>query len=59
MILLFDMCLLTNLFLYPLYIELKRKGKEIYYWKDPKHREVDFVIKEGMAVKELIRVCFN
>jgi hypothetical protein len=41
------------------YLELKRKGREIYYWKDPQHREVDFVIKEGMNVKELIQVCFD
>jgi predicted AAA+ superfamily ATPase len=33
-------------------------GKEIYYWKNPKG-EVDFVIKEGLKVKELIQVCWN
>jgi len=44
-------------------IELKRrqaKGlvKEIYYWKDYQQREVDFVIKEGSKVVELIQVTY-
>ena len=32
---------------------------ELYYWKDPQHREVDFVIKEGAAVARLIQVCHD
>lgn len=40
-------------------LELKRRGKEVYYWKDYQHREVDFVVKEGLAVHELIQVCYN
>jgi hypothetical protein len=40
-------------------IELKRRKKEIYYWKNTQHEEVDFVIKEGLKVKQLIQVCFN
>jgi len=39
--------------------ELMRKGKEIYYWKNKKHQEVDFVVKQGMNVKELIQVCWD
>lgn len=39
-------------------IELKRKNEEIYYWKNPKHEEVDFVLKEG-KVKQLIQVCYD
>ncbi|CEG11223.1 conserved hypothetical protein [groundwater metagenome] len=39
------------------FIELKRRGKEIYYRKE--NREVDFVVKEGLKVKELIQVCWN
>lgn len=39
-------------------IELKRKNKEIYYWKNPQHEEVDFVIKED-KVRQLIQVCYN
>lgn len=40
-------------------IELKRKGKNIYYWKDYQHREVDFVVKNGIDVSQLIQVSFN
>lgn len=40
-------------------VELKRRKKDIYYWKDYQHREVDFVIKEGLRVKELIQVCMD
>jgi hypothetical protein len=37
-------------------IELKRKGKEFYYWKTSHREEVDFVIKEE-KIKQLIQVC--
>lgn len=45
-------------------IELLRKqatthGLEIYYWKDHQHSEVDFVVKEGQTVKQLIQVCYD
>ncbi len=39
-------------------VELKRKNKEIYYWKNAQHEEVDFIIKEG-RVSQLIQVCYN
>lgn len=39
-------------------IELSRKGKEIYYWKDHSQMEVDFVIKAGKRIEELIQVTF-
>ena len=32
---------------------------EIYYWKDQQHREVDFVVKEGTDVSQLIQVCYD
>lgn len=38
-------------------IELKRRKKDIYYWKDYQHREVDFAIKENLKIKQLIQVC--
>lgn len=46
------------------FLELKRKqiinpDMELYYWKDERHREVDFVIKENSKVKQLIQVCWN
>lgn len=41
------------------FLELLKTGKEIYYWKNPQQEEVDFVIKEGLKVKQLIQVCYN
>ncbi|MEA1939321.1 MAG: ATP-binding protein [Candidatus Caldatribacteriota bacterium] len=46
------------------FLELKRKeilgsNLEIYYWKDVNHREVDFLIKENLKVKQLIQVCWE
>jgi len=32
---------------------------EIYYWKDTSGREVDFVIKMGQRIEELIQVCYD
>ena len=31
---------------------------EIFYWKDLQQREVDFVIKEGLKIKQLIQVTY-
>jgi len=31
----------------------------LYYWKNPQQEEVDFVIKKGTKIKELIQVCYN
>jgi len=44
-------------------IELFRKKAfnmllELYYWKNGE-KEVDFVVKEGLKVKELIQVCYD
>lgn len=30
------------------FVELKRRGGEIYYWRDLQQREVDFVVKKGL-----------
>ena len=38
------------------YIELKRKGKEIYYYTDKK--ECDFVLKEDTRITTAIQVCY-
>lgn len=32
---------------------------EIYYWKNYQQNEVDFVIKEGQKIKQLIQVCYD
>jgi hypothetical protein len=44
-------------------IELKRRQSkntliEVYYWKDYTGREVDFLVKEGSNIRELIQVTF-
>ncbi len=41
------------------FLELKRKRKNIYYWKDKKGREVDFLIKEKNKIIEAIQVCVD
>ncbi len=38
-------------------IELKRRKLEVYYWKDAKQREVDFVIRDRAKISELVQVC--
>ncbi len=42
---------------------LRRKsldhGLEVYYWKDHQHNEVDFIVKKGRKVEQLIQVCYN
>lgn len=32
---------------------------EVYYWKDHQQREVDFVLKEGLKIKQLIQVTYS
>jgi len=41
------------------FIELKRRNKEVFYWKSKRGREVDFVIKRGLKIDEAIQVCFS
>ena len=45
------------------FLELKKLELEnileIYYWKDYQQREVDFVVREGLKVRELIQVCYD
>ncbi|MCK4744957.1 ATP-binding protein [Candidatus Parcubacteria bacterium] len=46
------------------FIELERKktgnvNLKTYYWKNAKHREVDFIIKEKNRIKQLIQVCYD
>jgi len=44
------------------FIELKKKELEklveIFYWKDQQKNEVDFVLKEGLKIKQLIQVTY-
>ncbi len=45
------------------FLHLKRssfeKGFEIFYWKNPRQHEVDFVVKRGIDVENLIQVSWN
>lgn len=46
------------------FLELQRRKAvnpeiEVYYWKDTLQREVDFVIKRGLKLKQLIQVCWE
>ena len=45
------------------FLELKKKELnnifEIFYWKDYQQREVDFVIKEGLKIKQLVQVTYT
>jgi len=45
-------------------IELNRrshfnKNMEIYYWQTTERYEIDFVVKEGLKIRQLIQVCYD
>jgi len=44
-------------------IELLRRHSqndtELYYWKDSRGKEVDFVIKDDLQIRQLIQVCYD
>ena len=40
-------------------VELKRRGYDLFYWKNLKGEEVDFVIVENETVSQLIQVSYN
>jgi predicted AAA+ superfamily ATPase len=45
-----------------IFVELKRRSNsetEIFYWRDKTGKEVDFIVKEGLRIKQLIQVCYN
>ena len=51
-----------RLFENAVYLELKRdmpQQYDIYYWKNSHGFEVDFVIREGLAIKEIIQVTYE
>lgn len=41
------------------FLELLRRNNEVYYYKTENNLEVDFLIKDGAKIKELIQVCFD
>ncbi len=48
-----------NLYENCVFIELKRRQKEIYFWKDRNGKEVDFLIKSNNKEIELIQVSYD
>jgi hypothetical protein len=41
------------------YLELRRRNKDIYYWKSKNGKEVDFLIRHGYGIETAIQVCYN
>jgi len=41
-----------------IFLELKRKNKEVYFYYQPSY-EIDFLVREGLKIKQLIQVCFS
>jgi uncharacterized protein len=41
------------------FLEMKRRDEEFYYWKSKEGREVDFVTRKGTKIQEAIQVCMN
>jgi predicted AAA+ superfamily ATPase len=39
--------------------QIQQPDTELYYWKDAYHHEVDFVVKKGQTIGQLIQVCWN
>lgn len=40
-------------------IELLRRGKEFYCYKTKDGKEVDFAVKEGLKIGQLIQICYD
>ena len=40
-------------------VELRRKRKECYYWKNNEKEEVDFILKNNAKIEQLIQVCYD
>jgi hypothetical protein len=48
-----------NLLENAVFMELLRRKEDIFYWKNERGVEVDFVILENFKPVELIQVCYN
>ena len=42
-----------------IFIELLRRKQDIYYYKSKSDREIDFLVKEGKLIVELIQVSYS
>ncbi len=41
------------------FLEIRRRNFEVYYWKSAEGYEVDFVVKEGQKITELIQAAWD
>jgi len=41
------------------YNELNKNGVELFYWKNQKQKEVDFILKEKKLLLKAVQVCWN
>ena len=41
------------------FLELFKRKYQIFYWKSIEQKEVDFVVKKDLKIKQLIQVCLN
>jgi len=48
---LYENCVATTL--------IKNVGKNVFYWKSTSGEEVDFIVKDGLKIKQLIQVCYD
>ena len=40
-------------------VELKRRNRDCFYWKNMEKEEIDFVIKSNAKIEQLIQVCYD
>jgi hypothetical protein len=40
-------------------LELLRRGEEFYYFRNSRGQEIDFVLKRGIEIPQLIQVCYD
>ena len=55
---------LSRLYENLVFLELKRRHAadpklELFYWRNQQKEEVDFVVKDGLKVKQIIQVCYD
>ena len=40
-------------------IELQRRAKDLFYYRDERGTEIDFLIREGSTISQMIQVCYD
>ncbi|MBU0735243.1 MAG: ATP-binding protein [Proteobacteria bacterium] len=41
------------------FLELKRRNSDIFYWKDKRGKEVDFLVRKELEIESAIQACFD